>query len=147
MNNISQHITYAEATRTSAQADNNPNAEQLEAMKLLAANVFEPLRSVVGKPIIITSMFRSAKVNQLIGGSATSQHCKGEAMDIKLPGQNRSLFEIILNQLPFDQLIWEFGTEKEPAWVHVSYKATGNRKQVLRAIRVNGKPKYIDYES
>jgi len=147
MNNISPHITYAEATRTSAQADNNPNAEQLEAMKLLAANVFEPLRAIVGKPIIITSMFRSAKVNQLIGGSSTSQHCKGEAMDIKLPGQNRSLFEIILNQLPFDQLIWEFGTDKEPAWVHVSYKATGNRKQVLKAIRVNGKPKYIAYES
>jgi len=147
MNNISPHVTYAEATRTSAQADNTPNADQLATMKLLAANVFEPLRAIVGRPIIITSMFRSAKVNQLIGGSSTSQHCKGEAMDIKLPGQNRSLFEIILNQLPFDQLIWEFGTDKEPAWVHVSYKATGNRKQVLRAIRVNGKPKYIDYES
>ena len=147
MNNISPHITYTEATRTSAQADNTPNAEQIEAMKLLAANVFEPLRALVGRPIIITSMFRSAKVNGLIGGATTSQHCKGEAMDIKLPGQNKSLFEIILNQLPFDQLIWELGTDKEPAWVHVSYKATGNRKQVLKAIRVNGKPKYIEYES
>ena len=146
MNNISPHITYTEATRTSAQADNTPNAEQIEAMKLLAANVFEPLRALVGRPIIITSMFRSAKVNGLIGGATTSQHCKGEAMDIKLPGMNRSLFEIILNQLPFDQLIWEFGTDKEPAWVHVSYKSTGNRKQVLRAIRVNGKQKYIAYE-
>jgi len=146
MNNISQHITYAEATRTSAKADNTPNAEQLAAMKLLAVNVFEPLRALVGRPILVTSMFRSAKVNQLKGGSATSQHCKGEAMDIKLPGMNRSLFEIILNQLPFDQLIWEFGTDKEPAWVHVSYKSTGNRKQVLRAIRVNGKQKYIAYE-
>ena len=147
MNNISPHITYTEATRTSAQADNTPNAEQIEAMKLLAANVFEPLRALVGRPIIITSMFRSAKVNGLIGGATTSQHCKGEAMDIKLPGQNKSLFEIILNQLPFDQLIWELGTDKEPAWVHVGYKATGNRKQVLKAIRVNGKPKYIEYES
>ena len=147
MNNISLHITYAEATRTSAQADNTPNDEQLAAMKLLAANVFEPLRALVGRPIIINSMFRSQKVNGLIGGSQTSQHCKGEAIDIKLPGQNKSLFEIIRNQLPFDQLIWEFGTDKEPAWVHVSYKATGNRKQVLKAIRVNGKPKYIEYES
>ena len=146
MNNISAHITYAEATKTSAKADNTPNAEQLAAMKLLAVNVFEPLRALVGRPILVTSMFRSAKVNQLIGGAATSQHCKGEAMDIKLPGMNKSLFEIILNQLPFDQLIWEFGTDKEPAWVHVSYKATGNRKQVLKAIRVNGKPKYIEYE-
>ena len=147
MNNISAHITYAEATRTSAKADNTPNAEQLAAMKLLAVNVFEPLRDLVGRPIIITSMFRSAKVNGVIGGATTSQHCKGEAMDIKLPGQNKSLFEIILNQLPFDQLIWEYGTDKEPAWVHVSYKSTGNRKQVLKAIRVNGKPKYIAYES
>lgn len=147
MNNISAHITYAEATRTSAKADNTPNAEQVEAMKLLAANVFEPLRALVCRPIIITSMFRCTKVNGLIGGATTSQHCKGEAMDIKLPGSNRSLFEIIMNQLPFDQLIWEFGTDKEPAWVHVSYKSTGNRKQVLRAIRVNGKPKYIAYES
>lgn len=147
MNNISAHITYAEATRTSAKADNTPNAEQLAAMKLLAVNVFEPLRDLVGRPIIITSMFRSAKVNVVIGGATTSQHCKGEAIDIKLPGQNKSLFEIIRNQLPFDQLIWELGTDKEPAWVHVSYKATGNRKQVLKAIRVNGKPKYIAYES
>ena len=146
MNNISLHITYAEATRTSAQADNTPNDEQIAAMKLLAVNVFEPLRALVGRPILVTSMFRSAKVNQLKGGSATSQHCKGEAMDIKLPGMNRSLFEIILNQLPFDQLIWEFGTDKEPAWVHVSYKATGNRKQVLRAIWDHGKLKYIPYE-
>lgn len=146
MNNISAHITYAEATRTSAKADNTPNAEQLAAMKLLAVNVFEPLRDLVGRPIIITSMFRSAKVNGVIGGATTSQHCKGEAMDIKLPGQNKSLFEIILNQLPFDQLIWEYGTDKEPAWVHVSYKATGNRKQVLRAIWDHGKLKYIPYE-
>lgn len=147
MNNISAHITYAEATRTSAKADNTPNAEQLAAMKLLAVNVFEPLRALVGRPIIISSMFRSEKYNYLIGGARNSQHCKGEAMDIKLPGQNKSLFEIIKNQLPFDQLIWEFGTDKEPAWVHVSYKATSNRKQVLRAIRVNGKTKYIAYEN
>lgn len=147
MNNISQHITYAEAIKTSARADNTPNADQLAAMKLLAVNVFEPLRALVGRPIIISSMFRSEKYNYLIGGARNSQHCKGEAMDIKLPGQNKSLFEIIKNQLPFDQLIWEFGTDKEPAWVHVSYKATSNRKQVLRAIRVNGKTKYIAYEN
>lgn len=145
MNNISLHITYAEATRTSAKADNTPNAEQLAAMKLLAVNVFEPLRDLVGRPIIISSMFRSEKYNYLIGGARNSQHCKGEAMDIKLPGQNKSLFEIILNQLPFDQLIWEYGTDKEPAWVHVSYKSTGNRKQVLRAVMINGNKKYLHY--
>jgi len=142
MNNISPHITYAEATRTSAQADNTPNAEQLKAMRLLADNVFEPLRAIVGQPIIITSFFRSEKVNELIGGASTSQHTKGEAIDIKLPGRNKSLFEIIRNQLPFDQLIFEMGSDTEPAWVHVSYKATGNRKEVLRAKIIKGKPVY-----
>jgi len=142
MNNISPHITYAEATRTSAQADNTPNAEQLKAMRLLADNVFEPLRAIVGQPIIITSFFRSEKVNKMIGGASTSQHTKGEAIDIKLPGRNKSLFEIIRNQLPFDQLIWEMGTDQEPAWVHVSYKATGNRGEVLRAKMVNGRVVY-----
>lgn len=147
MNNISAHITYAEATRTSAQADNTPNAEQLVAMEVIAVYMFEKLRAIYGKAIYILSMFRSIKVNKLIGGSPTSQHCKGEAMDINSPGENHILFEIIRTQLDFDQLIWEFGTDKEPAWVHVSYKATGNRKQVLKAIRVNGKPKYIEYEN
>jgi len=142
MNNISPHITYAEATRTSAQADNTPNAEQLKAMRLLADNVFEPLRAIVGQPIIITSFFRSEKVNKMIGGASTSQHTKGEAIDIKLPGRNKSLFEIIRNQLPFDQLIFEMGSDTEPAWVHVSYKATGNRGEVLRAKMVNGRVVY-----
>jgi len=142
MNNISPHITYAEATRTKAQADNTPNAEQLKAMRLLADNVFEPLRAMIGVPIYITSFFRSEKVNATIGGRKSSQHCKGEAMDIKLPGRNKELFETIRDHLPFDQLIYEFGTDQEPAWVHVSYKATGNRKEVLRAKIIKGKPVY-----
>ena len=84
MNNISLHITYAEATRTSAQADNTPNDEQLAAMKLLAANVFEPLRALVGRPIIITSMFRSAKVNGLIGGATTKACLRSSGISCRL---------------------------------------------------------------
>ena len=142
MNNISQHITYSEATRTSAKIDNTPNAQQLEAMRLIAENVFEPLRAMIGVPIYITSFFRSEKVNATIGGRKSSQHCKGEAMDIKLPGRNKELFETIRDHLPFDQLIYEFGTDREPAWVHVSYKAIGNRGEVLRAKMVNGRVVY-----
>lgn len=142
MNNISQHITYSESTRTSAKIDNTPNAQQLEAMRLIAENVFEPLRAMIGVPIYITSFFRSENVNAIIGGSKSSQHCKGEAMDIKIPGRNKELFEAIRDHLPFDQLIYEFGTDQEPAWVHVSYKVTGNRKEVLRAKIIKGKPVY-----
>jgi len=140
--NISPYITFEEATRTSTGLPNNPTPEQLKAMQLLAVNVFEPLRLRIGGPVMITSFFRCTEVNAKVGGSSTSQHVKGEAMDIKKPGRNKSLFEIIRNQLPFDQLIWEFGTDEEPAWVHVSYKAAGNRKQVLRAKKVNGKTIY-----
>lgn len=139
---ISNHITYNEATRTATGLENKPNAEQLSNMVRIAENVFEPLRSTLGRAIIITSFFRSASVNAAVGGASTSQHCKGEAMDLKVQGRNKSIFEIIRNQLDFDQLIWEHGSDIEPAWVHVSYKKTGNRKQVLRAAKVNGRTKY-----
>ncbi|MDX9703991.1 MAG: D-Ala-D-Ala carboxypeptidase family metallohydrolase [Candidatus Auribacterota bacterium] len=143
MDNISPHITYLEATRTSTGLPNEPNAEQVESMVLAANRVFEPVRRFINAPIIVSSFFRSPKVNAAVGGSATSQHVKGEAIDIKRTGQNSKIFEYIKNKLTFDQLIWEFGTETEPAWVHVSYKRNGNRMQVLKAVKVNGKTKYI----
>jgi hypothetical protein len=143
MDNISPHITYLEATRTSTGLPNEPNAEQVESMVLAANRVFEPVRRFINAPIIVSSFFRSPKVNAAVGGSATSQHVKGEAIDIKRTGQNSKIFEYIKNNLTFDQLIWEFGTDTEPAWVHVSYKRNGNRMQVLKALKVNGKTKYI----
>lgn len=143
MDNISPHITYLEATRTSTGLPNEPNADQVESMVLAANRVFEPVRRFINAPIIVSSFFRSPKVNAAVGGSATSQHVKGEAIDIKRTGQNSKIFEYIKNKLTFDQLIWEFGTDTEPAWVHVSYKRNGNRMQVLKALKVNGKTKYI----
>jgi hypothetical protein len=143
MDNISTHITYLEATRTSTGLPNDPNAEQIESMVLAANRVFEPVRRFINAPIIVSSFFRSLKVNVAVGGSATSQHVKGEAIDMKRTGQNSKIFEYIKNKLTFDQLIWEFGTDTEPAWVHVSYKRNGNRMQVLKAVKVNGKTKYI----
>ena len=150
MDNISRHITYAEAIRSATAArlgvSNTPSTEHIVAMKRIAERVFEPLRTYFGAPIEVGSFFRNPQVNAAIGGSATSQHMKGEAMDInKFAASNYTnaeLFWYIKERLEFDQLIWEFGTESEPDWVHVSLKASNNRKQVLQAYKASGVTKY-----
>lgn len=151
---ISEHITYAEATVSNKAKQlgisNAPNEQELKAMKLLAEKVFEPLRKWYGKPIQITSFFRSAKINKAIGGvqrgNTVSQHARGEAVDIDTTSDNRKLFDYIKDNLPFDQLIWENGDDNVPGWIHVSYSETRNRKQVLRAVRKNGKTVYLPYK-
>ncbi|MFA9290762.1 MAG: D-Ala-D-Ala carboxypeptidase family metallohydrolase [Solirubrobacteraceae bacterium] len=136
MENISKHISFLEATTSQTAIrkgiNNDPSQLHLENMQLLAKNVFEPLRHKFGA-IRISSFFRSKALNTAIGGSKTSQHMTGEAIDIQgLNGvENRHLFEYIKNHLDFDQLIWEFGNQKNPAWVHVSYSGKKNRKQIL----------------
>jgi hypothetical protein len=99
-------------------------------MKLLAEEVFEPLREWVDAPIKVNSMFRSLELNIALKGSKTSSHMNGEAMDITSMGgkSNLEMFHYIKDNLEFDQLIWEFG--KEPKWLHVSF-SKNNRKQVL----------------
>ena len=151
MSNISKHITLKEATYSSTgeakKIDNSPTAEHLVSMKLLAEKVFEPIREWYGKPIKINSFYRSKALNLAIPGSSlTSQHSKGEAMDIDTAADNKKLFNYIRENLDWDQLIWEFGTVENPDWVHVSYKATGNRKQILKAKKVNGKSVYEPYK-
>ena len=154
MPNISEHITYAEATVSNKAKQlgisNTPNERELKAMKLLAEKVFEPLRKWYGKPIQVTSFFRSAKINKAIGGvqrgNTVSQHARGEAVDIDTTSDNRKLFDYIKDNLPFDQLIWENGDDNIPGWIHVSYTETRNRKQVLRAVRKNGKIIYLPYK-
>lgn len=141
MSQISAHISYAEATKSQAavraKIDNSPNESQLAAMKLVAEKCFEPLRKYHGKPIAITSFFRNEKVNKLVGGSATSQHMKGEAMDIDADVfnngiTNKQIFDWLKANVEFDQLIWEYGNKQNPDWVHVSYRADGkNRNQIL----------------
>lgn len=149
MQNISKHISWSESTYSATAVklgiSNIPNSQQVECMQELANNVFEPLRAHFGKPIRVTSFFRSALLNKAVGGSSTSQHLRGEAMDIKatLGLTNKEMFEFIKNNLEFDQLIWEFGSANEPDWVHVSYSKGKNRKQILRAIKENGKTKYF----
>jgi D-alanyl-D-alanine dipeptidase len=151
MSNISKHITLKEATYSATgeakKIDNSPTAEHLANMKLLAEKVFEPVREWYGKPIKINSFYRSKALNMAIPGSSlTSQHSKGEAMDMDTASDNKKIFEYIKNNLDFDQMIWEFGTAENPDWVHVSYKASGNRKQILRAKKVNGKSTYESYK-
>ena len=134
MENISQHITYNEATKTNAGLLNNPDDIALLNMIALAKRVFEPLREWYKKPIIVNSFYRSKLVNLRVGGVSTSQHVKGEAIDITAHNKedNRILFFHIKNNIEFDQLIWEKGNADYPDWIHVSLKREGkNRKQVI----------------
>ena len=150
---LSEHLSLNEVT-TSGTAkrlgiNNNPTPEHLENLKLVAKNVFEPIRNHFGKPIKVSSGYRSKELNAATpGASTTSQHSSGEALDLDQDGMphgvtNKMVFDFIRENLNFDQLIWEFGDSKNPDWVHVSYESTGKqRKQILKATRVNGKTSY-----
>ena len=113
---------------------NIPSGKEMWSLENLVYKVLDPLREHYGKPIIVTSGYRSPELNTAIGGATYSQHVKGEAADIiaKNRADNARLFDIILHRLPFDQLIWEKGDDTNPSWIHVSYKAVGNRGEVLR---------------
>lgn len=143
--NLSTHVTLAEfensPTATTHGINNKMSESQIASAKLLCENVFEPLRIYLNTPIKISSGFRSVKLNKMIKGSSTSQHTKGEAMDIKIDAKG---FNFIKEKLDFDQLIWEFGNDENPSWVHVSFSKR-NRKQVLKATKQNGKTKYSSY--
>lgn len=147
---ISKHISYEEATySTTAKRlgiDNTPDDFQLASMVLVAEKVFEPLREHFCVPIGVTSFFRSEPLNTALRGSKTSSHMKGEAIDIDgdLYGtvNNADIFNYIADNLEFDQLIWEFGNDNQPAWVHVSYSCEGNRMQKLKAYKSNGRTAY-----
>ena len=147
---ISDHITYAEAIHSNTAKrkgiDNTPSEAQVSAMKLLAEKVFEPLREWVGGPIKVNSFFRSEALNEAIGGAATSQHCKGQAIDIDdVYGKktNADMYHWIQTNLDYDQMIWEFGTDMQPNWIHVSYVSEEkNRNKCLKAYKEHGKTKY-----
>ncbi len=150
---LSKNLSLTEMT-ISAEAkrkciNNMPKEDHLSNMKKLALNVFQPIRDHFKEPIHISSGYRSLALNREIGGSITSQHCSGEAIDIDMDGSNitnAQIFNWIKDNLVFDQLIWEFGTDTNPSWVHVSYESTGKqRKQILKAIKKNGKTSYINY--
>lgn len=143
--NLSAHVTLAEfqdsSTATTHGINNKMNESQIASAKLLCENVFEPLRIYLNTPIKISSGFRSLQLNKMIKGSSTSQHTKGEAMDLQIGSKG---FNFIKDKLNFDQLIWEFGNDENPSWVHVSFSSK-NRKQVLKATKKNGKTIYSAY--
>lgn len=148
---ISDHISYKEGvysiTADRLGLENKPNEEQLSNMKTLAEKVFEPLRKWVNGPIKINSFFRSPELNKAIGGSAKSQHCHGQAIDIDDTFGKRSnaeMFTYVKEMLDFDQMIWEFGDNENPNWVHISYVSKDkNRNRCLKAYKEGGKTKYM----
>jgi zinc D-Ala-D-Ala carboxypeptidase len=141
---LSKNLTLKEVTKSDTAnrlgIDNTPEEFDIKNLRAIAEEVFQPLRDHFGVPLFVSSGFRSKKLNKAIGGSKYSQHMVGEALDIDADvyGRvtNRELFMFIKENLIFDQLIWEFGDDDTPDWVHVSYKEKGqNRKQVKRAYR------------
>lgn len=151
---LSKNLSLAEVIRSETAkrkgVSNMPTEAHIENFKLLAEKVFQPIRDHFGVPIHISSGYRSAALNKAIGGAASSQHCTGEAIDIDMDGTsvtNAQIFNYIKDNLEFDQLIWEFGTDANPDWVHVSYESTGKqRKQILKAKKVGGKTTYVPYK-
>jgi zinc D-Ala-D-Ala carboxypeptidase len=148
---LSDNLTLAEVTKSRTAKrlgiDNSPTIEHLENLKAVAQNVFQPVRLHFKKPLFVSSGYRSEALNDAIKGSSSSQHCKGEALDLDAQVYggftNNELYNYIKDHVEYDQLIWEFGTDDEPDWVHVSYKKDGgNRRECLRAERKNGRTSY-----
>ena len=151
MNNLSEHVSYKEATKSVTAnrlgIENTPDEDIIATMKVTCKCVFEPIREHFNQPIYISSFYRSPELNTAIGGSKKSQHCKGEAIDIDdVYGdtKNSQIFEYIKDNLDYDQLIWEFGDDQNPSWVHVSYRLGNNRRRVLKAYKSQGRTRYID---
>ena len=136
--NISEHISFDEATQSPTalrlRIINTPSEMELIAMRSLAEYCFEPLRKWYGKPIKINSFYRCKELNKAVGGSNTSQHCKGEAIDISAGNreENKKLYDWCKANLIYDQLIWEFGDDVGPDWVHISYAPGNNRNDSFR---------------
>ena len=139
--------------------DNSPTEEHTKNLKLIAEKIFQPIREHFGVPIYISSGYRCKELNEAIGGAykivdgkkvQSSQHCHGQALDIDQDNRNskvsnRDIFDYIMMNLEFDQLIYEFGDAMNPAWVHVSYSEEKNRNRVLQAYKDNGKTRYKVY--
>lgn len=150
---LSQHFDLSEFTRSESAKreglDNTPTAEHLENIKILCEKVLEPIRLRFGS-INISSGYRGKLLNHFIGGAVNSDHCVGRAADIDMDDvatgvTNTEIFNYIKDNLDYDQLIWEFGNKEKPDWVHVGYRLNENRKQTLRATKVNGKSHYSPY--
>lgn len=148
--NLTKNFTLAEMTKSEIalrhDMDNTPGEQEIAALKALAENVLQPVRDHFGKGVKVNSGFRHPEVNAKVGGSKTSDHCRGQAADIEIPGiPNAELAAWIRDNLEFRQLILEFYTPGIPdsGWVHVSFVPEDNKKQVLTATKQNGKTVYL----
>lgn len=153
---ISDNFYLSEFTKSNTakanNIDNSPHQGHIYCIKALVNNILQPLRDGLGQPIFISSGYRSSELNELINGSKNSQHSKGQAVDIDQDNRNSKIsnsdvFFYILDNLDFDQLIWEFGDDENPDWVHVSYNGLNEkqRKEIIVAYKDNGKTKYKEY--
>lgn len=145
MSQLSPHFSLAEMsyspTAIRKGIPNKPGPDAVKALTLLCEKVLEPVRAHFGKPVRITSGYRSPRVNVAVGGSATSQHCLGEAADFTVEGEsNLAVCQWLLQNLTYDQLIAEFG---ESGWIHCSYSAHRLRNQELTAKKIGGRTKYL----
>jgi hypothetical protein len=151
---LSKNLSLAEVIRSETAKrkgiSNMPTPEHIENFKKLAEKVFQPIRDHFGVPIHLSSGYRSKALNEAVKGSSSSQHCSGEAIDIDMDGtaiKNVEIFNFIKDNLEFDQLIWEFGTDANPDWVHVSYESTGKqRKMILKAVKKGNATSYVPYK-
>ena len=147
--NLSKSFTLNELTKsqeaTRLGIDNTPNEEHILNLKLLCENVLQPIRDFYGMPLSVSSGYRSAALCEAIGSSSKSQHTKGQAADFEIFGvANKDLADFVVKNLDYDQCILEFWNENEPnsGWVHCSFNALGNRKQFLKAEKLNGRVVY-----
>ena len=148
--NLTKNFTLHEMTKSETalrhDLDNTPSQEVISNLQALAANVLQPIRDHYGKGVKVSSGFRHPEVNARVGGSRTSDHCRGMAADIEIPGvSNAELAEWIKANLPFTQVILEFYTQGIPdsGWVHVSYDPANLKKQALTAVKQDGKTVYL----
>ena len=145
-NNISLKEMVASQTAERKGINNNPSEDQMNNLKLLCEKVLQPVRDHFGKVVSVSSGYRSEELCEAIGSSKTSQHAKGQAADFEIFGVSNQELVIWINEnLDFDQMIYEFGNEENPDWVHVSYVSEDkNRNRILKAVRDDGKTKYIN---
>ena len=150
---LSKSFTLNELTKsqeaTRLGIDNTPNEEHILNLKLLCENVLQPIRDFYGMPLSVSSGYRSAALCEAIGSSSKSQHTKGQAADFEIFGvANKDLADFVVKNLDYDQCILEFWNENEPnsGWVHCSFNASGNRKQFLKAEKLNGRVVYTVLE-
>lgn len=148
---LSKNLSLAEAIRSATAIRhgiaNEPTVQHSINLKRIAENIFQPIRNYLGKPLFVSSGYRSEQLNSVLKGSKTSQHMEGNALDLDNGDENYAIFNYIKDHLSFDQLIWEFGTDQNPDWVHVSYVGADNRNQILKAYKINGKTKYELWEN